>query len=134
MHSLTVLSTSTHYTLHHRIRYRLIYASSTANNKKKRHVKEACWFEGWNLVWIICRPRRRLFYWNNFLKRLYLHTSDGYFKHSIAYLQQKLCAWPGPWTFWHYRVAYLNKYYYYYLLSLSSNHNGLAQLIGECLF
>ena len=50
------------------------------------------WFEGWQLVCRICRPRRWLFYGNNFLKILSFYTSVEYIKHSIAYLWPKaLC-------------------------------------------
>ena len=69
-------------------------------------------------------PEDDFFYGNNFLKRLSFHTSVE-IKHSIAHLRQKaLCT-----------VQCMDVLTRAGTLSppLNSNHNGLVDVIGECL-
>ena len=90
-HSPTVRSTATHNIWLLAVRYRLISRFIFALKNPLKHAPNTHWFEGWQLVCRICRPRRRLFYGNNFLKRLSFHTSVE-IKHSVAHLRQKaLC-------------------------------------------
>ena len=91
IHSPTVRSTATHNIWLLDVRYRLISRFIFSLKNPLKHAPHTHWFEGWQLVCRICRPRRRLFYGNNFLKRLRFHTSVE-IKHSIAHLRQKaLC-------------------------------------------
>ena len=126
-YSPTVRSTAMHNIWLLAVRYRLISRFIFALKNPLKHTPNTHWFEGWQLVCRICRPRRQLFYGNNFLKRLSFHTSVE-IKHSIAHIRQKaLCTAqcmdvltragtlivPHP--------------------PLNSNHNGLVDVIGECL-